>query len=160
MAGLRLRRAAAGDSGLQVHRGEVGRPQNRRDRAERRRRAGQQPRGAVGEVHVCGEGQRDTARSANSTALPPAQSRLVRRGPEGLSFIWRGIWCHRSAASAAAQLERGPYVAALGAAGQKEPVMGLGKKAKREAKAVKGKTKKDAGKAKHKGKKAKNAAKR
>ena len=36
--------------------------------------------------------------------------------------------------------------------------MGLGKKAKREAKAVKGKTKKDAGKVKHKGKKAKNAA--
>ena len=43
--------------------------------------------------------------------------------------------------------------------GTKEPVMGLGKKAKREAKAVKGKTKKNAGKAKHKGKKAKNAAK-
>jgi hypothetical protein len=42
---------------------------------------------------------------------------------------------------------------------QKEPVMGLGKKAKREAKAVKGKTKKDVGKVKHKGKKAKNAAK-
>ena len=42
---------------------------------------------------------------------------------------------------------------------QKEPVIGLGKKAKREAKAVKGKTKKDAGKVKHKGKKAKNAAK-
>ena len=42
---------------------------------------------------------------------------------------------------------------------QKELVMGLGKKAKREAKAVKGKTKKDAGKVKHKGKKAKNAAK-
>ena len=40
--------------------------------------------------------------------------------------------------------------------------MGLGKKAKRKAKAVtvrKGKTKKDAGKVKHKGKKAKNAAK-
>ena len=43
---------------------------------------------------------------------------------------------------------------------QKEPVMGLGKKAKREAKAVKGKTKKDARKVKHKGKKAKNAARR
>jgi hypothetical protein len=42
---------------------------------------------------------------------------------------------------------------------RKEPVMGLGKKAKRKAKAVKGKTKKDAGKVKHKGKKAKNAAK-
>ena len=41
----------------------------------------------------------------------------------------------------------------------KEPVMGLGKKAKREAKAVKGKTKKDVRKVKHKGKKAKNAAK-
>jgi hypothetical protein len=43
---------------------------------------------------------------------------------------------------------------------QKESVMGLGKKAKNKAKAVKGKTKKDAGKVKHKGKKAKNAAKR
>ena len=42
---------------------------------------------------------------------------------------------------------------------QKESVMGLGKKAKHEAKAVKGKTKKDAGKVKRKGKKAKNAAK-
>jgi hypothetical protein len=42
---------------------------------------------------------------------------------------------------------------------QKESVMGLGKKAKHEAKAAKGKTKKDAGKVKHKGKKAKNAAK-
>ena len=42
---------------------------------------------------------------------------------------------------------------------RKEPVMGLGKKAKRKAKAVKGKTKKNAGKVKHKGKKAKNAAK-
>jgi hypothetical protein len=41
----------------------------------------------------------------------------------------------------------------------KESVMGLGKKAKREAKTVKGKTKKDAGKVKRKGKKAKNAAK-
>ena len=40
--------------------------------------------------------------------------------------------------------ERGPYVAALVPQDtQKEPVMGLGKKAKREAKAVKGKTKKD-----------------
>jgi hypothetical protein len=38
--------------------------------------------------------------------------------------------------------------------------MGLGKKAKNKAKAVKGKTKKDAGKVKHKGKKTKNAAKR
>ena len=42
---------------------------------------------------------------------------------------------------------------------QKESVMGLGKKAKHEARAVKGKTKKAAGKVKHKGKKAKNAAK-
>ena len=41
----------------------------------------------------------------------------------------------------------------------KEPTMGLGKKAKREAKGVKGKTRKGARKAKHKGKKAKNAAK-
>jgi hypothetical protein len=37
--------------------------------------------------------------------------------------------------------------------------MGLGKKAKREAKAAKGKTRKDVGKVKRKGKKAKNAAK-
>jgi hypothetical protein len=50
-------------------------------------------------------------------------------------------------------------VAALVPQDTREPVMGLGKKAKREAKAVKGKTKKDAGKVKHKGKKAKNAAK-
>jgi hypothetical protein len=42
---------------------------------------------------------------------------------------------------------------------QKGAVMGVGKKAKREAKAVRGKTKKGAGKVKHKGKKAKNAAK-
>ena len=55
--------------------------------------------------------------------------------------------------------ERGPYVAALVPQDTREPVMGLGKKAKREAKAVKGKTKKDARKVKHKGKKAKNAAK-
>jgi hypothetical protein len=47
-------------------------------------------------------------------------------------------WCHRA---------------------QKESVMGLVKKAKHDAKAVKGKTKKDVGKIKHKGKKAKNAAK-
>ena len=37
--------------------------------------------------------------------------------------------------------------------------MGLGKKAKNKAKAVKGKTKKDAGKVNRKGKKAKNAVK-
>jgi hypothetical protein len=55
--------------------------------------------------------------------------------------------------------ERGPYAATLLPQDAKELVMGLGKKAKREAKAVKGKTKKDAGKVKHKGKKAKNAAK-
>src|ERR1700676_2598963 len=55
--------------------------------------------------------------------------------------------------------ERGPYVAALVPQDTKEAVMGLRKKAKHEAKAVKGKTKKDAGKVKHKGKKAKNAAK-
>ena len=41
----------------------------------------------------------------------------------------------------------------------KETVMGVGKKAKREAKVVKGKTKKDARKVKRKGKKAKRAAK-
>lgn len=55
--------------------------------------------------------------------------------------------------------ERDPYVAALVPQDTREPVMGLGKKAKRDAKAVKGKTKKGAGKVKHKGKKAKNAAK-
>jgi hypothetical protein len=42
---------------------------------------------------------------------------------------------------------------------EEESVMGVVKKAKHEAKAAKGKTKKDAGKVKHKGKKAKNAAK-
>ena len=41
----------------------------------------------------------------------------------------------------------------------RESVMGLGKKAKRDAKAVKSKTKKDARKVKRKGKKAKHAAK-
>ena len=81
MVGLRLRRAAAGDGGLQVHRGEVGRPQNRRDRPERRDRVGQQPRGTAGEVHIPGESQRDTARSANSAARPSGQSRLARGGP-------------------------------------------------------------------------------
>ena len=55
--------------------------------------------------------------------------------------------------------ERGRYMAALVPPDAKEPVMGLGKKAKNKAKAVKGKTKKDAGKVKHKGKKAKNAVK-
>ena len=55
--------------------------------------------------------------------------------------------------------ERGPYMAALVPQDAKEPVMGLGKKAKNKAKAVKGKTKKDAGKVKRKGKKAKNAVK-
>jgi ATP-dependent protease ClpP protease subunit len=38
-------------------------------------------------------------------------------------------------------------------------IMGVAKKAKRDAKAVKGKTKKGVGKAKHKGKKVKKAAK-
>jgi hypothetical protein len=55
--------------------------------------------------------------------------------------------------------ERGRYVAALVPQDTKESVMGLGKKAKNKAKAVKGKAKKDTGKVKHKGKKAKNAAK-
>jgi hypothetical protein len=55
--------------------------------------------------------------------------------------------------------EGGPYVAALVPQDTKESVMGLGKKAKNKAKAIKGKTKKDVGKVKHKGKKAKNAAK-
>ena len=43
---------------------------------------------------------------------------------------------------------------------RREPVMGLGKKAKNKAKVAKGKAKKDVGKVKHKGKKTKNAAKR
>jgi hypothetical protein len=51
----------------------------------------------------------------------------------------------------------------LGAVGvlglEEESVMGVGKKAKHEAKAIKGKSKKDARKVKHKGKKVKNAAK-
>jgi hypothetical protein len=55
--------------------------------------------------------------------------------------------------------ERGRYMAALVPQDIKEPVMGVGKRAKNKAKAVKGKAKKDAGKVKHKGKKAKNAVK-
>jgi hypothetical protein len=47
----------------------------------------------------------------------------------------------------------------VGALGQEESVMGVGKKAKHGAKTIKGKTKKSGGKVKHKGKKAKNAAK-
>jgi hypothetical protein len=85
---------------------------------------------------------------------------------EGLSPTRHGTWSHRSTASPAVSWERGPYgqrwcrrTQRSCRRTQKEPVMGLGKKAKREAKAVKGKTKKDAGKVKHKGKKAKNAAK-
>jgi hypothetical protein len=42
---------------------------------------------------------------------------------------------------------------------EKEPVMGVAKKAKRGAKSVEGKARKGAGKVKGKGKKAKNAAK-
>jgi hypothetical protein len=42
---------------------------------------------------------------------------------------------------------------------EEEPVMGVAKKARHEAKAAKSKTKKDAGMIKHKGKKAKHAAK-
>jgi hypothetical protein len=42
--------------------------------------------------------------------------------------------------------------------GREELVMGVAKKAKRDAKAVKHKGKKDARKVKHKGKKVKNAA--
>ena len=42
---------------------------------------------------------------------------------------------------------------------RREPVVGVVKKAKHEAKAAKSKTKKGAGKAKHQGKKVKNAAK-
>jgi hypothetical protein len=78
---------------------------------------------------------------------------------EGLSFIRRGTWSHRSAASPAAQPERVRTWHRRVPQDTKEPAMGLGKKAKREAKSVKGKTKKDAGKVKHKGKKVKKAAK-
>jgi hypothetical protein len=69
--------------------------------------------------------------------------------PEALSAprLWQLSW------------ERGPFTAAWCCSTQKEPFMGLGKKAKNKAKSVKGKTKKDARKAKHKRKKAKNAAK-
>lgn len=55
--------------------------------------------------------------------------------------------------------KRGPYMAALVSQDTKESIMGLGKKTKSKAKAVKGKGKKDAGKVKRKGKKAKNAVK-
>jgi hypothetical protein len=54
---------------------------------------------------------------------------------------------------------RGPSMAASVPWDEKESVMGVGKKAKREAKAVKGKSKKGAGKVKSKGKKAKKTAK-
>jgi len=50
-------------------------------------------------------------------------------------------------------------IGSVGAPGQKESVMGLGKKAKSKAKTAKGKTKKDARKVRHKGRRAKNAAK-
>jgi hypothetical protein len=63
--------------------------------------------------------------------------------PRGLKYIQRGRW-QPSGRSVSGDEE--------------EPVMGVAKKAKREAKAAKRKTKKDAGKAKHKGKKVKNAA--
>jgi hypothetical protein len=77
-----------------------------------------------------------------------------------LSFTPRGTWSHRGAASPAAQLGNAVRMWQRWCRRtRKEPVMGLGKKAKRKAKAAKGKTKKDAGKVKHKGKKAKNAAK-
>jgi hypothetical protein len=54
---------------------------------------------------------------------------------------------------------RGPFRRRLYRRVEEESVMGVAKKAKHEAKAIKGKTKKVAGKVKHKGKKAKNAAK-
>jgi len=60
-------------------------------------------------------------RPLGSCAGPAPQMReeLTTRYLEGLSFILRGTGSHRSAVSPAAQLERDPYVAALGAAGHK-----------------------------------------
>jgi hypothetical protein len=57
--------------------------------------------------------------------------------------------------------ERAPLTAGVGrpCRAERGVSMGVAKKAKREAKSIKGQTKKDASKAKHKGKKAKNAAK-
>ena len=69
--------------------------------------------------------------------LEPGERCVSGRSAGNAVCMWQ-CWCRRT---------------------RKEPVMGLGKKAKHEAKAVKGKTKKDASKAKHKGKKVKNAAK-
>lgn len=69
--------------------------------------------------------------------LKPSERRVRGRSAGSAVGIWQR-WCRRTL---------------------KEPVMGLGKKAKNKAKAVKGKTKKDAGKVKHKGKKAKKALK-
>jgi hypothetical protein len=78
-------------------------------------------------------------------ARSPALSRRHRsRPPPGLSCIQRGRW---------QPPDRGM------SGDEEEPVMGVAKKAKHEAKAAKSKTKKGAGKVKHKGKKVKNAAK-
>ena len=78
-------------------------------------------------------------------ARSPRFSRRHRsRPPPGLSCIQRGRW-------------QAPDRDMSG--DEEEPVMGVAKKAKREAKAAKSKTKKGAGKVKHKGRKVKNAAK-
>ena len=103
MKGLGLRRAAGGDRGLQVHRGEVSRPEHRRDRAERGGRVGQQPRRAAGEVHVTGERQRDAARGAAGMAPRPGQPGLMRRWRPGPAPVAVG----RGADGAAVQAARG-----------------------------------------------------
>jgi hypothetical protein len=91
--------------------------------------------------------------SAEASQLPtmPSPTSQIR---SGLTRQPRVLARDERNASLASRL-----VAALVPRDTKGVVMGLGKKAKNDAKAVKGKTKKDAGKVKHKGKKAKNAAK-
>jgi hypothetical protein len=74
-------------------------------------------------------------------------TRLGRRAPGAWPAGFNGVRRGRSDRAYQALL-RGQGVA-----------MGVAKKAKRDAKAVKGKTKKDVGKAKHKGKKVKKAVK-
>ena len=81
MVGLRLRRPAAGDRGLQIHHREISRPEHRRDRPERGSRIAEQPRGAAGEVHISGERQRDAARCSTSMGAPSGQSRVMRGDP-------------------------------------------------------------------------------
>ena len=77
---LRLRRAAAGDGRLEVHRREVGRPQHGGDRPERGSRVAQQPRGPPHEVHVAAERKRDAARDGTALSLGQADLQVCPLG--------------------------------------------------------------------------------